>query len=78
MTLNEVQQCKVLLVLFSAQFSPEARSLTKKLVDIYKSINGESGDKQLELIFVSNDKDKASFNQYTHDMPWAIIPFEDV
>lgn len=30
----------------------------------------------MEIIFVSSDKDEASFNAYFADMPWHALPYE--
>jgi nucleoredoxin len=31
--------------------------------------------KEVEIIFVSSDRDESSFNQYYASMPWIAIPF---
>ncbi len=36
----------------------------------------ESG-KNVEVLFISGDKDEAEFNKYLEEMPWVALPFED-
>ena len=53
------------------------------LAEIYNVIREEekdltkSDDHVLEIIFVSSDKDAASFNEYFKSMPWTALPFEE-
>ena len=37
------------------------------------SENGAS----FEIVFVSSDRDEASFKEYYAEMPWLALPFED-
>eukprot|EP00928_Gymnodinium_smaydae_P100618 TRINITY_DN9915_c0_g1_i1.p1 TRINITY_DN9915_c0_g1~~TRINITY_DN9915_c0_g1_i1.p1 ORF type:complete len:402 (+),score=107.62 TRINITY_DN9915_c0_g1_i1:60-1265(+) len=57
---------------FSAHWCPPCRGFTPKLAEWY---NAGLKDK-LEVIFVSSDRDEASFKEYFGEMPWSALPFE--
>jgi len=57
---------------FSAHWCPPCRGFTPKLAEWY-----EAGLKdKMEIIFVSSDRDEASFNDYFKEMPWMALPFD--
>jgi len=57
---------------FSAHWCPPCRGFTPKLAEYYK--NGLKD--KMEIIFVSSDRDEASFKEYHGEMPWPALPFE--
>merc|ERR1712227_711490 len=56
---------------FSAHWCPPCRGFTPKLAEWY---NAGLKDK-MEIIFVSSDRDEASFNDYFKEMPWLALPY---
>ena len=60
---------------FSAHWCPPCRGFTPKLINFYNVVN--KNNKQLEIIFVSSDKNESEFNEYYNSMPWLSIPFKD-
>jgi nucleoredoxin len=62
-------------IYFSAHWCPPCRGFTPQLAAQYKKLTGELG-KSFEVVFVSSDKDQASFNQYYAEQPWLALPFE--
>merc|ERR1712019_156557 len=58
---------------FSAHWCPPCRGFTPKLAEWY---TGGLKDK-MEIIFVSSDRDEASFKEYFAEMPWQCLPFEN-
>jgi nucleoredoxin len=38
-------------------------------------VRGEVEDKELEIVFVSSDRDAAGFDSYFKEMPWLALPF---
>jgi nucleoredoxin len=66
---------KIVLVYFSAHWCPPCRQFTPELVVFYNSM--KSKGENFELVFVSSDKDNASFEEYFHEMPWLALPFAD-
>ena len=60
---------------FSAHWCPPCRNFTPKLINFYEVAN--KTQKQIEIIFVTSDKNEAEFNEYFGSMPWLSIPFKD-
>ena len=73
--LSEVTETPIIGLYFSAHWCPPCRGFTPILSEFYKKVNEEK--KQIEIIFVSCDRDLKSFNEYYDSMPWLTIPFEN-
>lgn len=67
-------QDKTVALYFSASWCPPCRQFTPQLVKFY---NSNAGAKNLEIVFVSSDRDARSFQGYYSEMPWLAIPFSD-
>jgi len=65
---------KVIGLYFSAHWCPPCKMFTPQLIEAYKS---HLKAKNLEVIFVSSDRDAASFQGYFGEMPWLAIPNGD-
>jgi len=65
---------KVVGLYFSAHWCPPCRAFTPQFADIYRHLVGDGG-KNFEVVFVSSDRDEASFSSYYADMPWLALPF---
>jgi nucleoredoxin len=63
---------KPMAIYFSAHWCPPCRGFTPQLAEWYK--NGLKD--KMEVIFVSSDRDEASFNDYFAEMPWKCLPYE--
>ncbi|XP_046326261.1 nucleoredoxin-like [Haliotis rufescens] len=61
-------------IYFSAHWCPPCRGFTPALAQFYNTMK-KSG--QLEIVFVSSDRDQASFDNYYKEMPWLALSFED-
>ena len=58
---------------FSAHWCPPCRGFTPKLAEMY-----EAGLKDnLSMLFVSSDRDLASFDEYAAEQPWPALPFAE-
>eukprot|EP01129_Flabellula_baltica_P008147 TRINITY_DN320_c0_g1_i1.p1 TRINITY_DN320_c0_g1~~TRINITY_DN320_c0_g1_i1.p1 ORF type:complete len:425 (+),score=113.39 TRINITY_DN320_c0_g1_i1:35-1276(+) len=57
---------------FSAHWCGPCRGFTPKLTEFYNDINAER--KRFEIVFMSSDSDKASFDSYRKEMPWLALP----
>ncbi|XP_058078668.1 uncharacterized protein LOC131226997 [Magnolia sinica] len=66
---------KHILLYFSAQWCPPCRSFLPKLIKAYHEIKAK--DDAFEVIFISSDKDQASFDRFFLEMPWLALSFGD-
>ena len=57
---------------FSAHWCPPCKAFTPKLVETYKKV--KAAGKELEIVFVSSDRDLGQFQEYFATMPWLAIP----
>eukprot|EP00438_Fugacium_kawagutii_P014419 Skav236074 [mRNA] locus=scaffold2211:222601:223026:- [translate_table: standard] len=64
---------KAILVYFSAHWCPPCRGFTPILAKAYN----EYAEKDIEVVFVSSDRDQAGFDEYYGEMPWASVPYSD-
>lgn len=63
---------KIIMIYFSAHWCPPCRAFTPQLAAKYKAAAAEKG---IEIVFVSSDRDEASFREYFNEMPWTAVPF---
>jgi len=70
----EALEGKTIGLYFSAHWCPPCRGFTPDLIEAYKKY---LKDKNLEIIFVSSDRDQKSFLEYYGEMPWLAIPNGD-
>jgi len=66
---------KVVGLYFSAHWCPPCRTFTPILGKQYT--NFVQHGKNLEIVFVSSDRDDKSFHEYYETMPFLALPFED-
>jgi len=70
----EVLAGKITMLYFSAHWCPPCRGFTPKLAEIYKTY--KAAGKNVEVVFVSSDRDKPSFDEYYDEQPWTALPYE--
>jgi len=63
---------KVIGLYFSAHWCPPCKAFTPLLVKTYQKL--KTAGKELEVVFVSSDKDMSQFQEYFATMPWLAIP----
>ncbi|XP_041349713.1 nucleoredoxin-like [Gigantopelta aegis] len=68
---------KIVGIYFSANWCPPCRNFTPKLTDFYKQIKKSEKGSSFEIVFVSWDKDDASFREHLKTMPWLAVPYSD-
>ncbi|KAF2286668.1 hypothetical protein GH714_023413 [Hevea brasiliensis] len=66
---------KNMLLYFSAHWCPPCRAFLPTLIKAYQEIKAK--DDAFEVIFISSDRDQASFDEYFAEMPWLALPFGD-
>ena len=62
-------------IYFSAHWCPPCRRFTPTLSEVYSMIH-EENESDLEIIFVSSDRDQGSFQEYYDSMTFCALPFE--
>ncbi len=72
-TLEQLRSFQVIGLYFSASWCPPCKAFTPLLAQSYR----ELADMKFEIIFVSNDRDAASFQEYFGIMPWIAVSFND-
>ncbi|KAL9244059.1 hypothetical protein vseg_017871 [Gypsophila vaccaria] len=76
---------KTIGLYFSAQWCLPCTKFTPKLISIYQKIKqnivttqvNNPDNEEFEIVFVSSDRDKPSFDSYFETMPWLALPFGD-
>ena len=66
---------KVVALYFSAHWCPPCRAFTPTLIKAYTA--AKAAGLPFELVFVSSDEDDEGFAEYTKDMPWPCVKFDD-
>mmetsp|Transcript_9655 Transcript_9655/g.16099 ORF Transcript_9655/g.16099 Transcript_9655/m.16099 type:complete len:150 (+) Transcript_9655:64-513(+) len=74
---SEVMQGKTrIAIYFSAHWCPPCRAFTPMLAEFYEQLS-EEDPSSLQIVFVSSDRDEASFNEYYGTMPWVALPLSN-
>jgi len=60
---------------FSASWCGPCVFFTPQLISTYQE--HEKAGKKLQIVFISSDSDKESFENYYHKMPWLAFPYEE-
>jgi nucleoredoxin len=68
----DVLKGKYVGIYFSAHWCPPCRGFTPQLAAAYKD---HLKAKDLEIVFVSSDKDEKSFEDYYAEQPWVALPY---
>jgi nucleoredoxin len=67
-------QGKATALYFSAHWCPPCRGFTPRLKEWYEA---DLKSKGLDIVFVSSDRDEASFKGYFAEQPWHALEFSD-
>ena len=70
---SAVDRSKWTLMYFSAHWCPPCRRFTPLLIKWYNDRKA-AGQDDVEVIFMSSDRDQSSFNEYFGSMPWTAVP----
>jgi nucleoredoxin len=68
------ESAKIVGIYFSMHNCPPCRQFTPVFAELYNEL---AGDKTLEVVFCSGDKDVETYNEYYGEMPWLALPFKD-
>lgn len=65
---------KVICLFFSANWCRPCRAFTPHLLELYETLRKRG--KNLEIIFISFDRDEDGFKEHFKSMPWLAVPFD--
>ncbi|RLN61534.1 hypothetical protein BBJ29_005062 [Phytophthora kernoviae] len=65
---------KVIGLYFSGHYCPPCRKFTPLLDVVYSDIK-DAGHTDVEIVFVSSDKEEGKFKEYYEEMPWLALPY---
>jgi len=68
---------KVVGLYFSSSWCPD-RPFTPFLANFLSHFRSTDRGQHFEIVYVSADKDKDTFDQYFTEMPWHAIPYDDL
>jgi len=63
---------KFVVIYFSAHWCPPCRKFTPLFAVTYEDLEDKD---EVEVVYVSADKDADEFDEYYAEMPWAAVPF---
>ncbi len=72
-TLDDLCALDMVGIYFSAHWCPPCRKFTPELAGLYKEIM--AAGKRFGVVFVSSDRDQASFHEYFRKMPWVALDY---
>ncbi|CAI9295829.1 unnamed protein product [Lactuca saligna] len=65
---------KSVCLLFSANWSRPCKAFIPQLLQTYNAL--KDVDYELEIIFISFDRDENGFKEHMKSMPWLVVPFD--
>ncbi|DAZ99991.1 TPA: hypothetical protein N0F65_001995 [Lagenidium giganteum] len=74
-TAEHFKDKKVVGLYASAHWCPPCRAFTPLLSTVYDDLVEEYSD--IEIVFLSSDKELDQFNEYYGEMPFVAVPYED-
>ena len=74
-TTDALAHKKIILLYFSAHWCGPCRNFTPTLSEFYLTHRDIRPD-DIEIVFISSDRDSNGFTTYFGTMPWLAVPFE--
>jgi len=68
---------KVVGLYFSSSWCPDT-AFTPFLAKFFSHFRTTDRGQNFEIVYVSADKDKETFDQYFDEMPWHAVPYDDL
>lgn len=72
---NVIGDKKLVGLYCSAHWCPPCRAFTPVLAEQYKSWRSTPEGSDLEIVFVSSDREPDAFKKYFAEQPWTAIPY---
>ena len=73
--LNLIYESEIKLLYIGAEWSKPCRAFNENLLKFYNKVNRSKNN--VEIIFISCDRNEEEFNKITGDMPWCYIAFKE-
>jgi len=77
MTRREFINHKYFAFLIAGKWSPPCRMFVRALAEAYNKIIEHHGKNELQIVWISMDRDKNSFDEFLTTMPWFAVQFTD-
>lgn len=74
-TWDDLKKKTAVAFYFSAHWCGPCRAFTPQLIKTYNKVKADG--KEFEIVFVSSDRDNASFEEYWGTMPWIALPLSN-
>jgi len=71
---TDLNNSNIIGLYFSGSYCPPCQVFTPILSEVYTEL--KNLNKSIEIVFISSDKDKESFDLYYSQMPWLALPYE--
>jgi len=72
---------RYIVLFFGCEWHPFCRDqFTPQLVRIYQHLKAEGGgdpEREVEIVFVSLDKDQAAYERFVRTHPWLTVPWDE-
>ena len=75
---SEFGSAKIKALLFAASWCLTCETFTQTLIEFYNTVNAGQGQKQLEIILVSDDASEEDFHKCYQEMPWLAISYNEI
>ena len=76
-----LSECRYIVLFFGCEWHPFCRSqFTPQLIQIYRHLKTERGgdpEQDVEIVYVSLDKDEKAYERFVRTMPWLSVPWDD-
>jgi|Laugresu1bdmlbdd_1035124.scaffolds.fasta_scaffold02580_2 nucleoredoxin len=72
--IENLNNVNIIGLYFSGSHCPPCQTFTPILINLYNEL--KSLNKNIEIIFISSDKDIDSFKLYYEKMPWLALPYK--
>lgn len=76
-----LRECRYIVLFFGCEWHPFCQSqFTPQLIQIYRHLKTERGgdpEQDVEIVYVSLDKDEKAYERFVRTMPWLSVPWDE-
>lgn len=74
-TTDALARKKLIGLYFSAEWCGPCREFTPLFAQVYDDIREQRGEDELEVVYISYDREEEKFKSYFAEMPWLALPY---